>query len=244
MIRRQAIQVFSPEHVAIDLVAAGFGRRFAAFLLDIAIIGGITSLIAWAASPLPTWLATLLTTTLGFVVMWGYHILCEVRYAGRSLGKRMVGLRVVDARGLPVALRQSLVRNLVRALDMAPLGAIGMASCLIDAHRRRLGDIAAGTLVVEERNLSMPDLVALQARRDNSLDIPRIRRQVALRIGLEEREFLLALCQRAERIEQTARFALFEQVGNDLRRRLAIEQEHLSGENLVRGVVALLFARG
>jgi uncharacterized RDD family membrane protein YckC len=244
MIRRQQIQVFSPEHVAIDLVAAGFGRRFAAFFIDLSFISGITGLVAWAASPLPSWLATLLTTTLGFIAMWGYHILCEVSFAGRSPGKRMVGLRVVDARGLPVALRQSLVRNLARALDMAPLGGIGMASCLIDAQRRRLGDIAAGTLVVEERALSMPDLAALQARRENSLDTPRIRRQVAARIGLEEREFLLALCQRAEHIEQAARFALFEQVGNDLRQRLAIEQEHLSGENLVRGVVALLFARG
>jgi len=241
MIGVQAIQVMSPEHVAIELVAAGFGRRFLAFLLDSAVISAAISLVGYAAVPLPGWLQIMLTTTAGFIIMWGYHIVCEVRWRGQSPGKRIMQLRVVDARGLPVGVRQSLVRNLVRALDMVPLGGIGMASCLIDAQRRRLGDLAADTLVVEERQPPAPDLAALSARRQNSLDTPRIRRQVALRIGLEEREFLLALCQRAERIDQEARFSLFEAVGGDLRTRLGLDQEHLSGENVVRGTVALLY---
>ena len=243
MIARRVIQVRSPEHVAIELVAAGFGRRFMAFLADLVIIGGITTLIGFACEPLPAWLRAVLTATAGFIVMWGYHIFCEVRLSGQSLGKRMTQLRVVDARGLPVGLRQSLVRNVVRALDMAPLGGIGMASCLIDHHRRRLGDIAADTLVVEERQPPAPDLAALAARRQNSLDTPRIRRQAALRIGLEEREFLLSLCQRSEGLDQRARFALFEMVGDDLRSRLDIDQAHLSGENVVRGTLALLYTR-
>jgi uncharacterized RDD family membrane protein YckC len=243
MIARHVIHVHSPEHVAIELVAAGFGRRFLAFLVDLALIGGLTSLIGLVCEPLPVWLRMMLTTTAGFIIMWGYHIYCEVRLSGQSLGKRLTRLRVVDARGLPVGLRQSLVRNVVRALDMVPLGGIGMASCLLDPHRRRLGDLAADTLVVEERQPPTPDLVALAARRQNSLDTPRIRRQAALRIGLEEREFLLSLCQRSERIDQQARFALFEMVGDDLRARLDIDQAHLSGENLVRGTLALLYAQ-
>jgi uncharacterized RDD family membrane protein YckC len=241
MIGVQAIRVLSPEHVAIELVAAGFGRRFLAFLLDLIVIGAATSLVGYAAIMLPGWLSVALTTTAGFIIMWGYHIYCEVRWRGQSPGKRIMQLRVVDARGLPVGVRQSLVRNLIRALDMVPMGGIGMAACLIDPQRRRLGDLAADTLVVEERQPPAPDLAALSARRQNSLDTPRIRRQLALRISLEEREFLLALCQRAERIDQQARFSLFEAAGESLRQRLGIDQEHLSGENVVRGTVALLY---
>lgn len=241
MIGVQTIHVLSPEHVAIELVAAGFGRRFLAFLLDLIIISAASTLVGYAASPLPSWLFIVIITTASFLIQWGYHIYCEVRWRGQSPGKRIMHLRVVDARGLPIGVRQSLVRNLIRALDMVPLGGIGMAACLIDPQRRRLGDLAADTLVVEERQAPSPDLAALAARRQNSLDTPRIRRQVALRISLEEREFLLALCQRAERIDQAARFSLFETVGESLRSRLGIDQEHLSGENVVRGVVALLY---
>ena len=241
MSRTQAIVVHSPEHVAIHLVAAGFGRRFVAFLVDLGIIAGATAALHTLVQPLPGALATLLTTTGGFLIMWGYHVLFEVRHGGQSLGKRLLSLRVVDGRGLPIDVRQSLIRNVVRALDMLPLGGIGMASCLLDRHRRRLGDLVADTLVVEERQPPAPDLAALQARRQNSLDTPRLRRQVTHRVSLEEREFLLALVMRSERLDEKARFDLFESVGDHYRRRLGIDQERLSGENLVRGLVALCF---
>lgn len=239
----QAVVVHSPEHVAIHLIAAGFGRRFAAFLIDLLLIVGLTSLISMVTRLLPDAVSTILTTTLGFLITWGYHVYFEVARSGQSLGKRLLSLRVVDARGLPIDLRQSLVRNVVRALDMMPLGGIGVASCLLDRHRRRLGDLAAGTLVVEERQPPVVDLAALQALRQNSLDIPRIRRQVANRVSLEEREFLLALVMRAPQLDERARFELFENVGDRYRERLGIDQQQLSGENLVRGLVALCYAQ-
>jgi uncharacterized RDD family membrane protein YckC len=242
MSRTQAVVVHSPEHVAIHLVAAGFGRRFVAFLIDLGIIAGATAVLHMLAQALPAAFATLVTTTGGFLILWGYHVYFEVRHAGQPPGKRLLSLRVVDGRGLPIDVRQSLIRNVVRALDMMPLGGVGMASCLLDHHRRRLGDLVADTLVVEERQAPSPDLAALQARRQNSLDTPRLRRQLAHRVSLEEREFLLALVMRGERLEEKARFDLFEAVGDHYRGRLGIDQERLSGENLVRGLVALCFA--
>jgi uncharacterized RDD family membrane protein YckC len=239
----QAVVVHSPEHVAIHLVAAGFGRRFAAFLIDLMLIGGVTGLLSMVLKLLPDALSTLIVTTAGFLITWGYHVYFEVRQGGQSLGKRLLSLRVVDARGLPIDLRQSLVRNVVRAFDMIPVGGIGMATCLLDRHRRRLGDLAAGTLVVEERQPPVVDLAALQQRRQNSLDTPRLRRQVANRLSLEEREFLLALVMRAPALEERARFELFENVGDHYRQRLGIDQQQLSGENLVRGLVALCYAQ-
>ncbi len=239
----QAVVVHSPEHVAIHLVAAGFGRRFAAFLIDSLLIVGLTGLLSLILRILPDALATLIVTTAGFIITWGYHIYFEVAHGGQSLGKRLLSLRVVDARGLPIDLRQSLIRNVVRALDMAPLGGIGMATCLLDRQRRRLGDLAAGTLVVEERQPPAVDLAAVHSLRQNSLDTPRLRRQVANRISLEEREFLLALVMRAPQLEERARFELFESVGDRYRERLGIDQHQLSGENLVRGLVAICYAQ-
>jgi hypothetical protein len=87
------------------------------------------------------------------------------------------------------------------------------------------------------------DLAVLQNRRQNSLDTPRVRQQVANRVSLEEREFLLALVMRAPNIEERARFELFERVGDHYRTRLGIEQQQLSGENLVRALVALCYAQ-
>ena len=242
MSRAQAVVVHTPEHVAVHLVAAGFGRRFAAFAIDLLLIVGLTGAMNSVVKVLlPDALAALVSTTAAFLILWGYHVYFEVAHAGQSLGKRMLSLRVVDGRGLPIDVRQSLVRNVVRALDMLPLGGLGMAVCLLDRHRRRLGDLVADTLVVEERQPPHPDPAVLNAWRQNSLDTPRLRRQLAHRVGLEEREFLLALVMRREGLEEGARYALFERVGDHYRHRLGIDQDRLSGENLVRGLVALCF---
>ena len=242
MSRAQAVVVVTPEHVAVHLVAAGFGRRFAAFVIDLLLIAGLTGMMnTFVKLLLPEALAALVSTTAAFLILWGYHVWFEVAHAGQSLGKRMLSLRVVDGRGLPIDVRQSLVRNVVRALDMLPLGGLGMAVCLIDRHRRRLGDLVADTLVVEERQPPVPDQAVLNTWRQNSLDTPRLRRQLAHRVGLEEREFLLALVMRRAGLEERARYALFERVGDHYRQRLGIDQDRLSGENLVRGLVALCF---
>ena len=76
----------------------------------------------------------------------------------------------------------------------------------------------------------------------NSLRTPRLLRLVRHRVGLEEREFLAALCLRADGMEDRARFDLMEDVGRHYRARLGIEDPHLSGESLVRGLAGVLFA--
>ncbi len=236
------LTVHSPEHVAIELRGAGLGRRFAAALLDLLLAGSVSAGLAGLASLLPGALGSLLAPTVGFAVFWGYHVLFELCGDGRTLGKRVLRLRVVDARGLPVGPMQSMVRNVVRIVDLIPAGGLGMLCALLDPAHRRLGDLAAGTVVVEDTPPPAFALAAGHARRVNSLDQPRYRAAIRHRIGLEEREFLAALCLRAESLEPGARYDLFESVGRDLRERLAIDLD-LSGENLVRAIVALLLVR-
>ena len=88
---------------------------------------------------------------------------------------------------------------------------------LLDRRSRRLGDIVADTLVIEELAGADPTAAISGARRFNSLQNPRVLRRLRRQVGLEEREFLLALCLRADSLETGARFDLMEEVGGDHR---------------------------
>jgi hypothetical protein len=87
-----------------------------------------------------------------FVIEWGYFVLCELVMRGQSVGKRALGLRVVRSDGLPIGFGDSVLRNLLRGADFLP-GLYGLAvlTMALDPKFRRLGDLAAGTLVVSER---------------------------------------------------------------------------------------------
>jgi uncharacterized RDD family membrane protein YckC len=236
---RRRTLVRSPEHVLIELVPAGLGTRFAAFLLDSVLLLGAIALLDLAAGGLPDAARALVSTTATFLIIWGYHTFFEVRWNGQTPGKRVLKLRVVDGRGLPVDVAQSLIRNVVRLLDMMPAGGIGMLCSLLDSERRRLGDLAADTRVVVETQPAIPALETLAVRRFNSLRTPRVRRFVEHRIGVEERELLFSLCLRAPGLSDGARYALFEEIGAYYRGELAIDDPHLSGESLVRGLAAM-----
>ncbi len=235
------LTVHSPEEVVIALEPAGLARRFWAFLIDLLLISGAVGSVALICRFLPDALSSLLLPTVSFALFWGYHVWWEVRHEGQSIGKRVLGLRVVDTRGLPVSLQQSMVRNVVRVIDTMPAAGIGMICALLDPHHRRIGDLLAETVVVSEQVPSAPAAQALLARRHNSLDTPRLRRLIANRITLDEREFLLTLLLRAPRLDDAVRYALFEQVGAWYRIRLDIDDPHLSGENLIRNLTPLCF---
>lgn len=89
---------------------------------------------------------------ISFALTWGYFVLFEMLWSGQTPGKRIAGLRVVGQDGYPVTFAASLIRNVVRLIDILPMYyGIGLLVMLIDSRSRRLGDLAAGTLVVKER---------------------------------------------------------------------------------------------
>jgi uncharacterized RDD family membrane protein YckC len=236
--------ILTPEHVEVRLQPAGMGRRFLALTLDLFVAVAMMALLASALrSVLPPALAVPLTITGAFVISWGYHVYFESRHEGRSPGKRALGLRVVDGRGLPLGVGQCFVRNVVRVLDSAPLlYGLGALFALLDRHGRRLGDLAADTMVVSEGRSEEPDATALLAPEYNSLRTPRVLRLLRRRVSLEEREFLAALARRAPFLEDRARYALMEDAGQWFRERLELRDLALSGEQVVKGLAAALFA--
>lgn len=237
------LTIVTPEHVHIRLEPAGAASRFLAILIDSFIVFSISSVIMGTlAMGLPRGIAMAIGITTVFLLQWGWHVYFEVRHQGRTPGKRALHLRVIDARGLPVSLYQSLVRNITRVLDFAPaFYGIGAIVIMASPTRRRLGDIVADTLVIREAQPLVFRGQLAAERRHNSLRTPRVLRLARHRISLEEREFLLSLCIRAERMSAAARYDLMEEVAAAYRKKLEIEEEQMSGENLVRDLTAVLF---
>jgi uncharacterized RDD family membrane protein YckC len=237
------VTITTPEHVPIRLEPAGAGSRFLATLIDFFIVSAVSTAAGFLLSAvLPRGIAMAVSMTLNFVLTWGWHVFFEVRKQGRTPGKRALRLRVIDARGLPVSLYQSLVRNIVRALDFAP-AFYGFAALvtMVTASRRRLGDLVADTLVVRDAQALTYKGQFASDRRHNTLRTPRVLRLVRHKISLEEREFLLTLSLRADRMSPEARYDLMEEVAGFYRRELELEADSLSGENFVRDLTAVLF---
>jgi uncharacterized RDD family membrane protein YckC len=141
-------QVETPEGVALNLHCAGMVPRALAWLLDFLIRGaGVVALTS--ALGLLGGAGAGVAMVLMFLVFWAYPIAFELLYDGQTPGKRTFGLKVVNDNGTPVTWLPSVVRNLMRTVDMMPaLYGFGLASGLADPHGRRLGDHVAGTLVV------------------------------------------------------------------------------------------------
>lgn len=159
-------QVETPEGIDLPLRPAGLMVRVLAFSIDLGLRGLILGLLFIVLSFLGK-LGAGLGSILLFVVSWWYMVLFEVLNQGQSPGKRWMGLRVVQDDGTPVGWSASLLRNLLRFVDMLPFGyVLGAISCLQHPTFKRLGDIAAGTLVIyREQPLTRPPLPDVEPRR-------------------------------------------------------------------------------
>jgi uncharacterized RDD family membrane protein YckC len=150
------VRLVTPERIVFQYPLAGPFHRFGAYLIDLAIwlllvvVASIVSLVLalGSASGIGLFLVAY------FVLTWGYGATCEGLFNGQTLGKRIVGIRVVSDRGVPITGAQAVLRNLVGAVDgLIPFFyLLGLASMVLTRRFQRLGDLAAGTMVViEER---------------------------------------------------------------------------------------------
>lgn len=140
--------VETPEGIDLVLRPAGVLPRILAFLIDLLIRGAIL-LVAFIILAILGQFGVGLASILYFLIDWWYMVLFEVLNQGRSPGKQALGLRVVHDDGTPVGWGASLTRNLLRFVDLLPVGyCLGLVSCLSNPAFKRLGDLAAGTLVV------------------------------------------------------------------------------------------------
>ncbi len=156
----------TPEGIAISVYPAGFAVRATAFLLDFLFRAGIilvceTALVKGGRVGGGMMLIVL------FAVNWLYSMVFELLPAAATPGKRIMGLHVLMANGLPLTPAGCLIRNLLRAADFLPLMyAAGIMCILLRPDARRLGDLAGGTVVAYRRepapNGSFPPGAATQ----------------------------------------------------------------------------------
>ncbi|HJV23799.1 MAG TPA: RDD family protein [Holophagaceae bacterium] len=157
--------VETPEGVELHLRPAGPVARGLALLVDQAVIwAGLTAVLAVLAmfgeAGLGIWLILL------FFAQWLYPVGFEVLGSGRTLGKRMLNLRVLKVDGTPVDWGTSLLRNLLRFVDGLPFGyTVGLMAVLLSRDFQRVGDLVAGTLVVHDpeppRVRPLPDVATV-----------------------------------------------------------------------------------
>lgn len=158
---RQRLGVETPEHVTLSFELAGLGTRAAAAALDLLALSACYLVVflffaaaglsdAWSSGA-GSWGTALvvLVTGLGFFL---YYALFEALWDGRTPGKRALGIRVVQDTGRPLTANAAAVRNLVRIVDFFALGPLpGIAFVFFHPAHKRLGDLAAGTIVVRDR---------------------------------------------------------------------------------------------
>jgi uncharacterized RDD family membrane protein YckC len=160
----EQVDIKTPEYVSLQFQSAGLGSRAAAFIIDqiillivnILIIIGLLFMINgtfmdFFSSNMPSYLVGA-AIILIFIIRWGYFFAFEYFSGGSTLGKKMVGIRVIQENGHSITLLSSLIRNLLRIIDSLPMNyLVGMLMIFFHTKHKRLGDLVAGTVVVHER---------------------------------------------------------------------------------------------
>ncbi len=148
--------VSTPERVSFDYQVAGLGTRGIAQILDLLIVTGLLIAVFFLASGAAAYtqsstIAVLIEGFGSFIVVFGYFWISEALFSGQTLGKRAFRLRVVGDRGEPMTWVQAGIRNVIRIVDFLPYGyGVGVIVLFANGRGKRLGDLAAGTIVVKD----------------------------------------------------------------------------------------------
>jgi uncharacterized RDD family membrane protein YckC len=235
--------VLTPEYVEFRFTVAGLYSRFLAWLLD-ALIVLTLSLVTMTVLSLVMFAFPGFGSALGivvyFLVDWGYAIALETAWSGRTVGKRVLSLRVIQESGVRIGFYHAALRNLARPVDRLPFFyLVGGIAALASGSHQRLGDMLAGTIVVRERRLKVPSALGTSGEEGLLADPLFVSR--ARRLSTEERELVLTAALRREELHMEARLRLFSALGSRLQDALAMEKPaHLSDEKWTLLVAAAL----
>jgi uncharacterized RDD family membrane protein YckC len=231
--------IATPERVSFSYQLAGLGSRFMAQFLDLVILTVAMVVLSAGSSAIglggPT---TALILIIGsFVLVNGYFVFFEGLWSGQTPGKRAARLRAVGDAGQPITFEQALMRNLVRNLDFLPaFYGVGIVALFANGRGKRLGDMAAGTVVVRERaGLSLsrlvamaewtlatpqPGAVAAASAAVPTADLNYIRQRALRDLDPTMRDFVTAYAARRGVLEAPYRLALAESARAGLARAL------------------------
>jgi uncharacterized RDD family membrane protein YckC len=247
--RYNTLHITTPEGISFSLLLAGPIARFLAWIIDFACIG-----VMMVAVNIGLQFTAIVSADFAsgaaivsyFLLSIGYGILCEWRYKGQTLGKRLLSMRVMDVQGLRLQFSQIVIRNLLRFIDNLPVCyLVGGLSCLFSPRLQRLGDVAANTIVIREPKIARPDLELLLTNKYNSLrDFPHLAARLSQRTSPYEADIALEALLRRDELDPIARVELFARIAAHFRNIVPFPQEIIDGiieEQFVRDVVDVLF---
>jgi uncharacterized RDD family membrane protein YckC len=228
------LTIETPEQTALEFPLAGIGSRFLAIALDTLLIAAAILIVVVVAIALAITFSFVSQNTpiytlaifflLGFSIQFGYFALFESLWNGQTPGKRWTHLRVIKDSGRPISAYDAILRNLLRIVDSLPsLYAIGLITMLISKENKRLGDYAAGTVVVHEKPLQ--GVAASWAAQQTSAQPQPVPILVASQITVDELQLIEAFLNRRNSLEPDVRRAMARQIADRFAQRLAIAPE-------------------
>jgi uncharacterized RDD family membrane protein YckC len=227
----RAERTITPEAVTISVDTAGLGSRMIAWLVDtvIQLVIVVPILIGIGTGDVSSMVEVVVVYAVLFLIVWGYYPLFEFVGQGRTPGKRAQRLRVVRTDGQPAGGAAILVRNLIRIVDVILLPFLGVISMLVTARAQRLGDLAAGTMVIREGRLVAPETIASPG----GSGLPAVDTS-----GLSEREYdvIRSFLSRRASLDRSARQRLAGQLAASVRGRVGSVPEGLSDEAMLEAV--------
>ena len=258
-----SLEISTPEGVSFSLALASPVIRCVSWLLDLLIIGVLTIGIAQILNLLAVTFAFMpligqaiadfasaIQIFLGFVVSVFYSIALEWLWRGQTVGKRVFGLRVVDERGLNLTLRQIILRNFFRIVDILPsmVYLVGATSCLLSKRCQRLGDLAAGTLVIRQVKVPEPaiDQVLAKTGYNSFSEYPHLEARLRQRSSPEEAQIALDSLLRRDDLDPVHRLEVFSAIAEHFSQHAEFPEDAtlgLSDEQYVRNVVDTLYRK-
>ncbi len=258
-----SLEIRTPEGVSFALPLASPISRAVSWMLDGFVIMAITMAVSMLLNLLATAFigvpglsqfifdfAQAIRIFLGFVVSIFYAIVLEWLWNGRTVGKRLLGLQVVDERGLNLSLRQIMIRNFFRIVDIMPsmFYLVGATACLFTKRCQRLGDIAAGTLVIRQVKLPEPaiDQVLSRTGYNSFAEWPHLEARLRQRATPEEAQIAFDSLLRRDELEPGSRLKVFARLADHFRSFAEFPEEAtlgLSDEQYVRNVVDTLYRK-
>lgn len=237
------ISVVTPENVRIEYELAGLASRGGAAIID-TLLQSLALIVmlcirlvlgVYGKWPGTTWADAALAIAM-FLVWYGYFVYFETVWSGQTPGKRQARLRAVQEDGLPVTFTSAAIRNLVRIIDFLPIMyVLGTIVVLFGSRNKRLGDIAAGTVVVKERAEWMPECHTAPA-------VAQIGRQSSPRtknielITPDEFDAARRFVERMPELDPALRADLAARIARPIMRRLGIEDDGIDCCLLLRDI--------
>jgi len=247
--RTATLDIATPEGVTFSLPLAGPVTRSLAYFIDYVVMSAAFNIL----KPLLAAFQVIggdagigVGLLVQFIFVEGARMVCELLWRGQTPGKKVLGLRVMDERGLKLQPSQLVIRNLLRFVDALPcFYALGGAVALFNSRAQRLGDLAAGTVVVRMVKNTPPDVESVLAGKFNSFrQHPGLETRLRQKTTPEEAQLALQSLLRRDELEAGARVKLYAGLAQLFRDKVIFPEETvfgLSDEQYVRNVADSIF---